>query len=126
MPHFLTLDDVLETHTFQIETYGGSAGVRDLGLLESALAQPESGFGDQYLHVDIFEMASAYLYHIVMNHPFIDGNKRVGLEAALVFLEINDVCIEATDEELVELVLGTTSGKMHKKEIASFFRTRSE
>ena len=70
MPHFLTLDDVLETHTFQIETYGGSAGVRDLGLLESALAQPESGFGDQYLHDGIFEMASAYLYHIVMNHPF--------------------------------------------------------
>ena len=126
MLQFLTLDDVLETHAFQIETYGGSAGVRDLGLLESALAQPESGFGDQYLHVDIFEMASAYLYHIVMNHPFIDGNKRVGLEAALIFLEINDVAIEATDEELVELVLGTTSGKMHKKEIASFFRTHSE
>jgi len=62
----------------------------------------------------------------VMNHPFIDGNKRVGLEAALIFLEINDVAIEATDEELVELVLGTTSGKMHKKEIASFFRTHSE
>jgi len=68
----------LETHAFQIATYGGSYGVRDLGLLQSALAQPEAGFWDQYLHAEIFEMASAYLYHLVMNQPFIDGNKRVG------------------------------------------------
>ena len=102
MIQFLTLDDVIESHTLQIETYGGSLGVRDLGLLESALAQPEAGFGGQYLHADVFEMASAYLYHIVLNHPFIDGNKRVGLEAALIFLEINSVVVEAQDDELVD------------------------
>ena len=65
MPQFLTIDDILETHAFQIATYGGSEGVRDLCLLESAVAQPEAGFGDQYLHTDVFEMASAYLYHLV-------------------------------------------------------------
>jgi len=83
---FLTLDDILESHQNQIETYGGSHGVRDIGLLESAIAQPEASFGGQYLHADIFEMAAAYLYHLVMNHPFVDGNKRVGLEASLIFL----------------------------------------
>ena len=58
----------------------GGTPVTPLCLLESAVAQPEAGFGDQYLHTDVFEMASAYLYHLVMNHPFVDGNKRVGLE----------------------------------------------
>ncbi len=122
MPQFLTIDDVLETHALQIATYGGSEGVRDLGLLESAVAQPEAGFGDQYLHADVFEMASAYLYHLVMNHPFVDGNKRVGLESALIFLEINAVSLGASDDELIDLVLKTATGFVHKPEIAEFFR----
>ncbi len=126
MVQFLSLDDLLESHAFQIENYGGSHGVRDLGLLESALAQPEAGFGGQYLHADVFEMASAYLYHIVLNHPFIDGNKRVGLEAALIFLEINSVDLEANDDELVELVLKTATGNLSKKEIAAFLRSHSQ
>jgi death-on-curing protein len=122
---FLTLDDILESHQFQIETYGGSQGVRDIGLLQSAIAQPQAGFGGQFLHAEIFEMAAAYLYHLVMNHPFVDGNKRVGLEAALVFLEINGATLDATDEELVELVLTTTTGVLSKNEIAEFLRRHS-
>jgi len=125
LPQFLTLDDLLETHAFQIATYGGSEGVRDLGLLESALAQPEAGFGQQYLHAGIFEMASAYLFHLVMNHPFFDGNKRVGLESALIFLEINAVILCASDGELVDLVLKTATGVIQKSEIAEFFRSHS-
>jgi death-on-curing protein len=120
---FLTLDDILESHQNQIETYGGSHGIRDIGLLESAIAQPEASFGGQYLHADIFEMAAAYLYHLVMNHPFVDGNKRVGLEAALIFLEINNENLSASDEELVDLVLKTTAGQVGKREIAEFFRS---
>ncbi|MFO0884299.1 MAG: type II toxin-antitoxin system death-on-curing family toxin [Pirellulales bacterium] len=120
---FLTLDDILESHRNQIDTYGGSHGIRDFGLLESAIAQPEASFGGQYLHTDVFEMAAAYLYHLVMNHPFVDGNKRVGLEAALIFLEINDATLDASDEELVDLVLKTIAGELGKKDVAEFFRT---
>lgn len=120
---FLTLDDILESHLNQIDIYGGSHGIRDIGLLESAIAQPEASFGGQYLHADIFEMAAAYLYHLVMNHPFVDGNKRVGLEAALMFLEINDESLIANDDELVDLVLKTTAGQIGKRQIAEFFRS---
>lgn len=120
---FLSLDDILESHQNQIETYGGGQGIRDIGLLESAIAQPEACFGGQFLHADVFEMAAAYLYHLVMNHPFVDGNKRVGLEAALIFLEVNDQRLNAIDEELVDLVLKTTMGQVGKPEIAEFFRT---
>ena len=119
---FLTLDDNLESHQNQIDTYGGSHGIRDIRLLESAIAQPEASFGGQYLHTDVFEMAAAYLYHLVMNHPFVDGNKRVGLEAALIFLEINDATLNASDEALVDLVLKTIAGELGKKDIAKFFR----
>jgi death-on-curing protein len=120
---FLTLDDILESHLNQIDIYGGSHGIRGIGLLESAIAQPKASFGGQYLHADIFEMAAAYLYHLVMNHPFVDGNKRVGLEAALIFLEINDESLNANDDELVDLVLKTTAGQIGKREIAEFFRS---
>jgi len=125
MPQFLTLDDVLESHAEQIATYGGSDGIRDPGLLMSALAQPEATFGGQHLHSDIFEMAAAYLFHIVQNHPFVDGNKRVGLEAALLFLEINGHSIETTDEALVDLVLETAQGHATKQQIAEFLRTHA-
>lgn len=123
-PTFLSLDDILESHAEQIANYGGMPGVRDLGLLQSAIAQPEAQFSGQYLHADLFEMAAAYLYHIVLNHPFLDGNKRVGLEAALVFLDINGQSVNATDDELVDLVLRTAQAQTSKSDIAEFFRAR--
>jgi death-on-curing protein len=126
MPEFLTLGDVLESHAQQIERYGGSDGIRDVGLLESAIAQPEAKFSGNYLHADIFEMAAAYLFHLVKNHPFVDGNKRIGLEAALVFLEINDLAVHATDEALVELTLSVARGEAGKPQVAEFFRANSE
>lgn len=125
MPQFLTLDDVLESHAEQIASYGGSEGIRDPGLLMSALAQPEASFGGQYLHSDVFEMAAAYLFYIVQNDPFVDGNKHVGLEAALLFLEINGHSIETTDEALVELVLRTAQGQATKRQIAEFLRNHA-
>ena len=84
-----------------------------------------SQFGGQYLHAGLFEMAAAYLYHIVRNHPFIDGNKRVGLEAALVFLEINDLSLNVTDDELIDLTLRTAQSLTSKIEIADFFRAHA-
>src|SRR5437870_3483190 len=71
-PTFLSTDEVPEIHTDQIARYGGMAGVRDLGRLQSALAQPQATFGGQFLHADLFEMAAAYLFHMVGNHPFVE------------------------------------------------------
>jgi death-on-curing protein len=116
------MDEVLEVHRDQIERYGGTMGVRDNGLLESALAAPQSGFGGHYLHGDLFEMASAYLFHLVLNHPFLDGNKRVGAAAALSFLVMNGVETKIPNQALVEMVLEVAKGKMDKPAIAEFLR----
>ena len=121
-PRFLEFDHVVRIHLSVIERYGGSHGVRDTGLLQSAIAMPRASFGDQRLHGDLFEMAAAYLYHIVRNHPFIDGNKRTGAASAIVFLAMNDIEIEADEDGLVELTLGVASGRIDKPEIAEFFR----
>ena len=121
-PQFLTLDEVMDIHRNQIERYGGTLGVRDAALLESALAAPQSGFGDQYLHGDFFEMASAYLFHVVQNHPFLDGNKRVGTAAALTFLELNGVETKIPNQALVAMVLAVAQGETEKSAIAVFFR----
>jgi death-on-curing protein len=120
-PVFLTLDEVLEIHTQQIELYGGSHGLRDPGALESAVAMPQSTFGGEYLHASIHMMAAAYLFHITQNHPFIDGNKRAGTNAAITFLLMNDWEPIFSEEALVDLVLGVAQGVIGKDRIAKFF-----
>ena len=124
-PIFLGLEEVLQIHVDQIERYGGGSGIRDLALLQSAIAVPQAGMGDQYLHSDLFEMAAAYLFHIVQNHPFVDGNKRVGAAAALVFLKLNGITIHITNAALVKTVLGVAQGKVGKVAIAELFRKGS-
>jgi death-on-curing protein len=124
-PVFLTLGEVIEIHRDQIKRYGGDPGLRDLGLLQSAMAMPAAGFGGRYLHTDLFEMAAAYLFHITQNHPFIDGNKRTGTVASLVFLSLNDVGIEADEEEFEKIVMGVAEGKIEKASVAKFLRKNS-
>jgi death on curing protein len=124
IPVFLTVEQVLFLHADLIDRYGGSLGLRDRGLLESALAQPGAQFGGEYLHGDLFEMAAAYLFHLVMNHAFVDGNKRIGAASAIVFLSINDITIEADEDGLVELTLRVAQGLARKPEITEFFRER--
>lgn len=85
----LTLEIVQEIHREAIERFGGSHGIRELALLESAIAAPQAGFGGQSLYSDVVEIAAAYLFYLCRNHPFIDGNKRVALGACLVFLRLN-------------------------------------
>lgn len=125
MTAFLTIDDVLAIHAHMIDRYGGSHGIRERGLLESAVAMPEATFAGTELHATLHEQAAAYLFHLVMNHPFVDGNKRVALAAALTFLGLNDVVIRATDDELVELVLGVIAGANNKASVAEFFSARA-
>jgi death-on-curing protein len=124
-PAFLTLDEVLALHADQIERYGGSPGLRDLGLLESAVAAPRATFGGTLLHPTFPEMAAAYLFHLVQNHPFVDGNKRVGLAAAIAFLGLNDVWLEAEEDDLVALVVGVAAGRVGKAEVAVFLKGRA-
>lgn len=119
---FLSQDEVLALHADQIERYGGSHGIRDTGLLESALAMPRATFGGQWLHSSLHEMAAAYLYHLIQGHPFIDGNKRVGLMAMLAFLGLNSLRLDATEDELVDLVLGVASGRASRAEVAVFVK----
>jgi death-on-curing protein len=121
-PAFLTLDEVIAIHRDQIERYGGSLGVRDWGLLKSAVAMPAATFGGQYLHSDLCEMAAAYLFHLVQNHPFIDSNKRVGAVAADVFLSLNDLQLMAGEDEFADLVLSVSRGETSKSAAAEFLR----
>ena len=121
-PIFLTLAEVIEVHSDQIRRYGGQEGVRDFGLLESALAQPEASFAGEWLHQDLYAISAAYAYHLCQNHPFLDGNKRTGLACALVFLELNGVSPHDPKGLLKDAMLRVASGKMHKEELAQLLR----
>ncbi|MEO5956393.1 MAG: type II toxin-antitoxin system death-on-curing family toxin [Nitrospiraceae bacterium] len=125
-PIFLSIEDVIEIHADQIRRYGGSLGIRDVERLHSALGMPETGFGDQYLHADLFEMAAAYFYHIVQNHPFIDGNKRAGTMAAFVFMKLNGLTLEADESAFEALVLQAAQGQVGKDAISNFFRENAK
>jgi death on curing protein len=109
-PVFLSLDEVLEIHEQQIERYAGSAGLRDGAGLESAVATPQATFGGEFLHTSIPAMAAAYLFHLCQNHAFIDGNKRVGANAAITFLLMNNWEPAFAETELVDMVLSVASG----------------
>ena len=119
-PNFLSKTIVLKIHYRQVEKFGGTAGVRDEGLLESALSQPQATFFGEYLHKTIYEQAAAYLYHIAKNHPFLDGNKRTSFAVMDTFLRINGYILNTNDEEIYILVLKVAEGSMDKKEIAQY------
>lgn len=122
---FFTLEEVLDIHKQQIALYGGEIGLRDRGLLESALAMPQSMYSGKYLHEDLFQMAAAYLFHLVQNHPFLDGNKRTGTVLAYVFLKLNGFHLTAAPDELESVVLDVACGLCDKTQLADFFRKNS-
>ena len=125
-PRFLTLTEVLLILQDQITRYGGEFGVRDLGLLSSAIAVPQASFAGETLHEDQFEMAAAYAFHICQNHPFLDGSKRVALASALVFLDLNGIELQDPKGKLYTLMMGVARGEIGKAEIAAAFRELSE
>ncbi len=125
-PRFLSLDELLVIHRDQIERYGGSPLVRDLGLLQAAAATPAAGVTGKYLHAGLPEMAAAYLFHIVKNHPFVDGNKRVGAVAADVFLALNGLQLAVDPDEYADLVIAVASSKIGKSPVADFIRSHVE
>ena len=109
----------------QIRRYGGSYGVRDPALLSSALAMPSAAFSGEFLHADICQQAAAYAYHLCQNHPFLDGNRRTALAAALVFLDLNGIDISDPSLDLYRLMVGVAQGKKTRSDISSTFRKLS-
>ncbi len=124
MIQYLSVDQVLRLHTRQIESFGGGAGLRDRGGLESAVARPAATFGGDDLYPDLAGKVAALMHLLVMNHPFVDGNKHVGAMAAELFLEANERRLLASDEELESLTLAVARGEIDAERLAIWFRQR--
>ena len=118
------MDELLRLQRVQIEQFGGSHGLRDRGLLESALAQPQASFAGQYVHEDLAAMAGAYLFHLAKNHAFVDGNKRIAAATALLFLGLNHVQYRIEPDEYADMTLDVAAGRKDKNAAIQFFRER--
>ncbi len=119
---FLSVQDVILIHADTIEHEGGLAGIRDHGLLESAVMMSREQFDQAYLHRTLAEQAAAYLFHICRNHPFNDGNKRTAVMAALMFLNVNSVDSLPKSGALEKLTMACAASKIDKSEVTAFFR----
>ncbi len=119
-PRFLSADEVLTLHETGIDAYGGSSGIRDVRLLESALAQPRQAFGGEYVHEFPFGMAAAYLFHLCANHPFVDGNKRTALATCIVFLRLNSWNLVASEDAAYEAVLDVAQSLKTEQDVATW------
>ncbi len=121
---YLSPEQLVALHALQIERFGGSSGMRDRGGLESAAARPAMTFGGEDLYPDIAAKAAALMHSLLMNHPFVDGNKRVGVAAAEFFLELNESRLAASNAELEELTLSVAQGELDAESLAIWFRQR--
>ncbi len=121
---FLSVNNVLAIHENTTAVEGGLGGLRDVGLLESAVLMPQQQFDGQYLHPDLPAMAAAYLFHIAQNHAFIDGNKRTAVLATLVFLSINETEKLPPPESLEQTTLAVAAGQIGKIKLTEWMRTR--
>ena len=116
------MEIVREIHAEAIARFGGSDGVRELALLESAVAAPQASFGGKSPYSDIAEVAAAYLYYLCKNHPFIDGNKRAALGACIVFLRLNEVATNPDGPEWEDLVLSIAAGDLQRDQVTERLR----
>lgn len=119
---FLSHEVILYFHRLLVQRYGGSPGLRDPNLLESALAQAHQTMDGQYLHRDIIEMAAAYGFHLCQNHPFIDGNKRIALVAMDTFLRMNGLDLLAGEKETYVIMLRLAGGDLTKQELTQWLK----
>jgi death-on-curing protein len=121
---YLSFDQVEALHAAQIERYGGSAGLRDRGALEAAVARPAMTFGGEDLYPDASSKAAALMHSLVMNHAYVDGNKRVGAHAAILFFALNGYQTDITAKELEQITLTVARGEMDAEPLAIWFRQR--
>lgn len=122
---YVTAEEVLGAHAELIDSYGGSHGLRDLTLIESAVARPRAGYGDFEAYPTIWDKAAVLLQSIVLNHAFIDGNKRTGTIAALLFLERNGHVVTCSQHSLVAFTLKVASKQMDEAKIATWLKTHA-
>ncbi len=122
---YLTIDQVLLIHDQMVKRFGGSFGIRDLGLIESAIARPQASFDGQDLYVDIFDKAAALLQSLLKNHAFIDGNKRTALTCAGIFLKINGWNLKNTHHEEVEFAVAVDNQHLPLEQIAKWLKEHS-
>jgi death-on-curing protein len=123
---FLTLEQILVLHEDQVDRYGGTSGLRDVGLLESAAFRPQTTFGGQELYESLFDKAASLMHSLILNHPFLDGNKRTGTTCALVFLELNSYALSVSQKELVEAALKIAEKEWGLEQIAAWLETNSK
>jgi len=121
---YLSVEQLLRLHEKQIEKFGGSAGLRERGGLESAVARPAMTFGGEDLYPDLSAKAAALMHSLVMNHPFVDGNKRVGAAAAELFLILNGALLDAADSVMEETTLAVARGEMDVEPLTIWFGQR--
>ena len=121
---YLSVEQVLRLHAHQIGRFGGGRGLRDRGALEAAVARPRATFGGEDLYPDLASKAAALMHSLVMNHPFVDGNKRVGAMSAELFIEVNERGLLAADEEFEDVALAVARGEIDAESLAIWFRQR--
>ena len=122
-PIHLTVERVREIHQQAIDRFGGSDGLRDYSLLESAVSAPQATFGGESLYEDMVEIAAAYLFYLCRNHPFIDGNKRVALGACIVFLKINGFKLKTDGPEWESLTVDVAASRLDRDQTTERLRT---
>ena len=123
---YLTAEQVLFIHSRLIDETGGSHGIRDLGLLQSAVSRPMATFGGEDLYPDIFQKAAALMESLIKNHPFIDGNKRTAISSTGLFLRINGYNLETSQKELEDFTLDMATGKVSLNDAAKWFKQYSQ
>ena len=124
MTGYLSAEQIEALHDLQIESFGGAAGLRDRGALEAAAARPAMTFGGEDLYPDVAAKAGALMHSLVMNHPFVDGNKRAGAASAEFFLNQNGHRLTASDREFVEITFAAARGEVDAESLAIWFRQR--
>lgn len=123
---YLTGEQVIKLHRKLIETSGGSLGIRDEGMLDSALKTPLQTFDNRELFPSIQEKATRLAFGFIKNHPFVDGNKRIGTHVMLIFLALNGITLSYTDEELIEIILQVASGKADEQALYQWIENHQE
>ena len=119
---YLTQDQVVRIHQALIETSGGSLGIRDEGMLNSALKTPLQTFDKSELFPSLLDKATRLAFGLIKNHPFIDGNKRIGTHAMLIFLALNGITLSYNDEELIDIILKVASGKANENDLYTWIK----